>query len=185
MVSHPSQTATHGAKQAQPQQAPFRKLYDTYFAFVWRCLRGLGVPPAQLDDAAQEVFLVVHRRLPDFRADSSERTWIYGILRGVAANQRRTQRRKWNHSELLNTEWDHGPDPEQHMQDAQRVAFVESFARGLDDRKRDTFVLAVLEQLTIPEVAEILGVPVNTAYTRLRSVRMEFKQALCRKRDAL
>ena len=72
----------------------FDQVYDEQFPFVWRCLRGLGVAPAALDDAAQDVFVAVHRQLPGFRAESQLRTWIYGITRHIAANHRRRDRRK-------------------------------------------------------------------------------------------
>ncbi|MDD9965158.1 MAG: sigma-70 family RNA polymerase sigma factor [Myxococcales bacterium] len=163
----------------------FRDLYDAHFSFVWRCLRGMGVPEAHVDDAVQEVFLVAHRRLADFRGDASHRTWLYGIVRHVAANHRRTLRRKGGHAELDPDTPSAAADPERRLQAQQRAAFVQRFADQLDDRRRDIFVLAVLEQLTIPEVAEILALPVNTAYTRLRSVRAEFRKAVRREVDAL
>jgi RNA polymerase sigma-70 factor, ECF subfamily len=163
----------------------FQTLYTGYFGFVWRCLRGLGVPAAALDDAAQDVFVVVHRRLSDFRGESSVRTWLYGIVRNVAANQRRSQRRTAGHDPLdaLATQLpSRGPGPLEHVQDRQAADFVQSFLLELDDKKRDVFVLALLEELSVPEVAETLGVPLNTAYTRLRSVRLEFQSALRKKR---
>ena len=180
----PSQRAIAPATQ-RFGQANFRALYDAYFSFVWRCLRGLGVREPQLDDAVQEVFMVVHRRLPEFRGDSSVRTWIYAILRGTAANYRRGQRRKGSGVPLDVRLPDHGPGPEQRLQHRQQAFFVERFVAGLSDERRDVFVLALLDQLTIPEVAETLGIPLNTAYTRLRAVRLEFQKALKQQRDEL
>ena len=68
------------------------------------------------------------------------------------------------------------------MQDQQAAAFVTRFLADVSERKRDVFVLAVLEQMSVPEVAETLGIPLNTAYTRLRDVRLEFRKALARHR---
>ena len=65
-------------------ETSFRGVYTEHFPFVWRCLRGLGVAEAALDDVAQEVFLIVHRRLAEFRGDASLRTWLYAIVRNVA-----------------------------------------------------------------------------------------------------
>jgi RNA polymerase sigma-70 factor (ECF subfamily) len=161
----------------------FPDLYAAYFGFVWRCLRGLGVPDRMLDDAAQDVFVAVHRRLPEFRGDSSVRTWIYGIVRHVALNQRRGERR---HGGVMNFETEPAspsPSPHERAQDHEAAEFVASFVAGLDDKKRDVFVLALLEQMTIPEVAETLAVPLNTAYTRLRTVRQEFAKALAKQGD--
>jgi RNA polymerase sigma-70 factor (ECF subfamily) len=156
----------------------FTDVYRAYFAFVWRCLRGLGVAQDALDDAAQEVFVVVHRRLPEFRGESSLRTWLYAIVRNVAANQRRGGRRAASLAELDSSLPSSAPDPLERAQDQEAALFVQRFLLTLDDKKRDVFVLALLEQLTIPEVAETLGIPLNTAYTRLRTVRIELRRAL-------
>ena len=166
-----------------PADAPwsFDDSYGRYFPFIWRCLRGLGVPADGLDDAAQDVFVVVHRQLPGFRGESSVQTWLYGIARHIAANHQRRARRKQAPLEPLVAEPPH-PDPGPHEKaaDAEAAAFVETFVAGLDAKKRDLFILAVLEEMTMPEVAASLSIPLNTAYTRLRSVRAQFERALAR-----
>jgi RNA polymerase sigma-70 factor (ECF subfamily) len=160
----------------------FRAFYAEHFAFVWRCVGALGVPSASQDDAAQEVFVVVHRRLPEFRGESSVRTWLYGIVRNVASNVRRSQRRKGGLSELQGDELSTQPDPHRNLETREAADFVQRFIDGLDEAKRDLFVLAVIEQLAMPEVAPILGVPLNTAYTRLRALRIELQSALAQYR---
>ena len=160
----------------------FRAFYAEHFAFVWRCLGALGVPSAAQDDAAQEVFVVVHRRLPDFRGESSVRTWLYGIVRNIAANVRRSQRRKGVLSELQGDELSEQPDPHRNLETREAADFVHSFLGELDGAKRELFLLAIIEQLSIPEIAPILGVPLNTAYTRLRALRIEFQSALAQYR---
>lgn len=164
--------------EVEPQLLEFEAVYATHFGFVWRCLRTLGVEAAQLDDAAQEVFLAVHRSLAGFRGDAQLRTWLYGIVHNVAFKQRRTSARKGRAEPLLAEPPSAGPSPQEQAQDAQAAEFVARFAAALDDKKRDVFVLALVEGLAIPEVAEMLGVPLNTAYTRLRSVRAELRAAL-------
>jgi RNA polymerase sigma-70 factor (ECF subfamily) len=167
------------AEFADPASSPadFRALYAAQFTFVWRCLGGLGVPTAGLDDAAQEVFLIVHRRLAEFRGESTVRTWLYAIVRNVALNARRTVRRKGAHAELSGEEPSPHPGPFERLESEETVTFIRAFLSGLDDKHRDVFVLAAIEQMTIPEVAMILGIPLNTAYTRLRAVRREFHEA--------
>ena len=160
----------------------FRAFYSEHFAFVWRCLGALGVPSASQDDAAQEVFVVVHRRLPEFRGESSVRTWLYGIVRNVAANARRSQRRKGGLAELHGDELSEQPDPLRNLETREAADFVQRFLSQLDDDKRDLFVLALVEQLSMPEIAPVLGVPLNTAYTRLRALRIEFQSALAQYR---
>jgi RNA polymerase sigma-70 factor (ECF subfamily) len=140
------------------------------------------VPAASQDDAAQEVFVVVHRRLPEFRGESSVRTWLYGIVRNIASNVRRSQRRKGGLEELQDNEPSEQPDPLRNLETREAADFVQQFLGGLDDNKRDLFVLAIIEQLSMPEIAPILGVPLNTAYTRLRTLRGEFQSALAQYR---
>jgi RNA polymerase sigma-70 factor, ECF subfamily len=159
----------------------FRTIYAEHFAFVWRCLRSLGVLPSALDDATQEVFLTVHRRLGDFSGESSLRGWIYGILRNIAANQRRSTRRRAKEAPLVADITSSAPGPLDRVQDREASEFVEQFLMRLDAKKQDVFTLAVLEQMPIPEVAAALGIPVNTAYTRLRNARLEFQRALMRR----
>ncbi|HEY3498366.1 MAG TPA: sigma-70 family RNA polymerase sigma factor, partial [Polyangiaceae bacterium] len=72
------------ASRIEQDTCDFAGTYREHFPFVWRCLRGLGVREAALDDAAQDVFVIVHRRLRDFRGESSLRTWLYGVVRNVA-----------------------------------------------------------------------------------------------------
>src|SRR5262245_25709599 len=101
MVSAP----LHAAAAARDQHAPdagalvsFEALYDEHFDFVWRTVRRLGVPEALVDDAVQEVFLVVHRRLGSFEGRSSLKTWICAIVTRVASDSRRSVRRKSPHA---------------------------------------------------------------------------------------
>lgn len=166
---------TERAQEAQP--IVFTQIYANNFGFVWRCLRALGVPQRQLDDAAQEVFMAVLGGLASFRGEAALRSWLYGIVRNVAFKQRRSLARRG--AEPLEAEpAATNASPAEHAQDAQAAAFVERFVAGLDAKKRDVFVLVMLEELSIPEVAQIVAAPLNTVYTRLRSVRAEFRAAL-------
>src|SRR5439155_7935172 len=70
-------------QEAEDRQLGFREIYDAYFGFVWRYAANRGVPAMALDDAVQEVFVVVHGRLPSFEGRSSMRTWIAGIAHNV------------------------------------------------------------------------------------------------------
>jgi RNA polymerase sigma-70 factor, ECF subfamily len=173
----PAQTPGSG-----PPAAGFEQVYAQHFAFVWRCLRALGVRDGAVDDAAQEVFMVVHRRLPEFRGESDLKTWLYGITRHVAAHHQRSVRRKGSqhdpiHPDLPGT----GPSPLDAAADAEAGAFVTDFVASLAPKLRDVFVLASLEQTSVPEVAQVLSIPVNTAYTRLRAARALFQRALARR----
>ena len=67
----------------------FKEVYEEQFRFVWRSLRRLGVRESDVADAAQDVFLVVHRRLDEFEGRSKVSTWLYGICYRVARDRRR------------------------------------------------------------------------------------------------
>jgi RNA polymerase sigma-70 factor (ECF subfamily) len=180
LVPNNHQETDGGAGSREPRR--FESVYDQHFPFVWRCLRGLGVARAALDDAAQDVFLAVHRQLPGFRGESTVRTWLYGIARNVAANHKRRDNRKTAALEPLDVEPPAaGPDPLQRAADAEAASFVERFLNKLDTKKREVFLLAFMEEMTMPEVAAALSIPLNTAYTRFRRVRAEFQRALERR----
>lgn len=173
-----SKAAPTVAELGAGESARFQDTYASHLGFVWRCLRSLGVAESTIEDAAQEVFVVVHRRLGEFRGESSLRTWLYGIVRNVAANTRRTEQRKGGLAELDEQLEATHADPSEHVQDAQAAAFVQAFMAGLQEPKRELFLLAFLEEMTMPEVAAILGIPLNTAYSRQRLLKGEFQAAL-------
>lgn len=147
--------------------------------FVQRVLRHLGVMEQQLDDASQEVFLVVCRRLDAFEGRSSVRTWIYSICRNVAhaAQRKRTTR------EVLSSE---PPEPHvQAQQDAElwvKEAHAQLLAAlaALDEDQRMAFVLYELEELTMEEIASAVGAPLTTCYSRLKLARTKVQAAVRR-----
>jgi RNA polymerase sigma-70 factor (ECF subfamily) len=167
----------------------FARVYEDYFDFVWCSARRLGVPDATLDDAVQEVFVIVHRRLSEFEGRSSIKTWLFGIVRNVSREARRSIRRKSPHDarpgaladpDLLTAAADQQPDRLAERSAENRV--LHELLDRLDDDKREVFVLAELEQFTIPEIAEAVGCNVNTAYSRLRLARQAFAEAAARYR---
>lgn len=166
----------------------FEAVYEQLFDFVWRSARRLGVAEAAVDDVVQEVFLVVHRRLPEFEGRSSVKTWVFAIVLRVVSDWRRTQRRKGGLASLeqIAPEGDiadeRGTCPASALEQAEAVRLLHRLLDELDDDKRTVFVLAELEQTTAPEIAEALSIPLNTVYSRLRAARIEFDKALARHR---
>jgi len=155
----------------------FKDVFRDHFDFVWRAMRSFGVPELAIDDAVQDVFISVHRRLPDFEGRSSLATWIYSIAYRTAQNYRRGARRR----EALPLESDPismAPGPGEQLQTAQAGRFVLECLDRMAPERRDVFVLCVLEELTAPDVAEILQVKLNTVYSRLRLARADFRRAL-------
>src|SRR3954467_4636074 len=133
---------------AEPQ-APVLDLatvYEAYFRYVWRCLRSLGVRDSQLDDALQDVFIVVQRRLPEFDGRAELGTWLYAIALRIARKYRDRARR-----EPASLEAARERDPElpaaadasgDRAQDSERLALARRALASLDDDKREIFVLA-------------------------------------------
>src|SRR5262249_3744841 len=135
-----------------------------------------------LDDAAQDVFVVVHRRLPEFDGKSL-RGWLYAIAVRVASDYRRSaaQRGTLPLDEAL---VDPAPDPARQSELSESVRLLHALLAELDEAKRAVFVLGELEELSAPEIAEALGVNLNTVYSRLRAARAEFDAAFGRRRAA-
>jgi RNA polymerase sigma-70 factor (ECF subfamily) len=166
------------------QPLEFGDVFRQHFDFVWRALRSFGVRDIAVDDAVQDVFLCVHRRLPEFEGRSSLKTWIYSIAYRTAQNHRRGARRHATVSlETVAIETQPASpeqSPGERVQTAEAGQFVLAFLDQLPAEQRDVFVLCVLEELTAPDAAEVLQVKLNTVYSRLRLARAEFRQALAR-----
>lgn len=159
----------------------FGNVYEQYFDFIWRSARRLGVPNDNLDDAVQDVFLTVHRRLREFRGDSSIRTWLFGILLHTVRGYRRTAKRKPTCSLQAESVVDsRQPGPHESAAKGEAVALLYQFLDSLDDDKRMVFVQAELEQMTAQEISETMGINANTVYSRLRSARQAFEEAVAR-----
>ncbi|HEY0463830.1 MAG TPA: RNA polymerase sigma factor [Polyangiaceae bacterium] len=172
---------------AEPQ-APVLDLatvYEAYFRYVWRCLRSLGVRDSQLEDALQDVFIVVQRRLHEFDGRAAVRTWLYAIALRVARKYRDRARREPASLEAAREE-----DPELatavHSDESElgseRLALARRALSALDDDKREIFVLARVEQMSAPEIAGVLCIPLNTVYSRLRGARLAFDAEVTRLR---
>jgi len=164
-----------------PAALRFERVYAEHFDFVWRTARRLGVPERSVDDAVQDVFIVVHRRLGEFEGRSSVKTWLFGIARRVAADHRRRGARKDRGSELTETVADVvAPTPLEAAANAEAVRMLHRVLAGLSDEQREVFVLAELEQMSAPEIAEAIGAKLNTVYSRLRLARAAFNRAVAR-----
>lgn len=168
------------SRELTPQDRElFDALYREHFDFVFRNLRRLGVPEASLDDALQDTYLVVLRRIPELRPDTKPKAWLFAIVFRVAQNHRRSQRRRGNPA-LFSEERAEasGASPFERAADAQARQILHAFLSRLDDQRRAAFVMAELEQMTAPEIAEALSAKLNTVYSWLRLVRIAFVQML-------
>lgn len=157
------------------------RVYREHVPYVWRSLKHLGVQDADIEDVAQDVFMVVARKLDGFEERSSLKTWIYGICLRTAADYRG---RAFRRREVLTAELPPAAErsaPAQQERELsgkrERSRLVELLA-GLPDEQREVFVLYEVEELTMREVAGILTCPLQTAYSRLHAARKNLRDAL-------
>jgi RNA polymerase sigma-70 factor (ECF subfamily) len=152
----------------------FDAMYREHFGFVWRTLRRLGVSVDALDDTAQEVFLVVHRRASELRVEGSPKAWLFAIAQRVASDHRRWRRRKGHVLPLESEVPARSQTPLEHAMHREASDLVLDFLAQLDDQRRAAFVLADLEQMTAPEISRATGANINTVYYRIASARKAF-----------
>jgi RNA polymerase sigma-70 factor, ECF subfamily len=168
-----------------------QQVYEAHFHYVWRCLRGLGVSEQALDDAAHDVFLVVQRKLESFDGnDARLTTWLYEIAIRVARRYRSQTAKDAQRRVSLVVPQDDDGDAELdvvpcaavvcELEHTERLALARRALDALDAEKREVFVLGCVEQRSAPEIAELVGVPLNTVYSRLRAARRLFAAEITR-----
>jgi RNA polymerase sigma-70 factor, ECF subfamily len=170
------------APRGAAADARLRAMVDAHFDFVWRSLRRLGVPAADVDDCAQQVFLVASRKLEDLQA-ASERAFLFGTAWRVASDARRARarRREVTEDDALDAA-DQRPDPEQIADQRQARALLDEVLDALPMDLRAPFVLFELEELPTAEIAAMLDLPTGTVASRLRRAREEFQSIVARLR---
>ncbi len=181
--AEPSNARLEFARQQTAVCVPgFLELYRTYLDFVWSMTRYLGVQQSELDDIVQEIFVVIHRRLHTIKQPESLRSWIYSIVRRAVSGYHRTKRTRLIETgttrvepDALQCEW---CTPQRIAEQSEQMRLLLTLLEKLDAPKREVFVLAELEDMTAPEVAAAVKVPLNTVYSRLRAARQELELAL-------
>src|SRR3954468_6491043 len=160
----------------RPAATDFPEIFQQHARFLWRTLMNLGVPSREAQDLCQEVMIIVHRRLPSFDGRSL-RGWLYGICVRVASDYRRSARVR---REIVSE------SPPDEVSSSDLVEFID---RGrdvrlllgalaqLDEAKRVAFVLFEIEELTLAEVAEAVGAPLQTVYSRIKAAREQIRRA--------
>jgi RNA polymerase sigma-70 factor, ECF subfamily len=163
-----------------PRVPPFSVIYRDYFDFVWSSARRLGVGLDAIDDLVQEIFVVVHTRLGTLEHPEALRSWVYGIVRRKVSTYRRSRLTRKRLDALRLGGQSQVLAPIDLAEHTEQVKLLSKLLDELDSSKREVFVLVEVEELTVPETASLLGVPVNTVYSRLRAGRQAFNEALAR-----
>jgi RNA polymerase sigma-70 factor, ECF subfamily len=157
-------------------------VYAEHAAFTWRALRHLGLPPLAVDDAVQELWVVVYRRLTEFEGRSQLKSWLFGIAVNVARNHRRSLRRRALDPEAM-------APPEvgsagAHEEQREALELVQAYLATLDDERREIFVCNLLEGMSAAETASATGVSLATVQNRVRALRRAFKTWIIRQRSS-
>jgi len=168
-VSMTAETPLH--QVASPVVPDVRAIVEEHAAFLLRSVRRLGVAELDVEDVAQEVLVIVHRKLAQYDVRCSMRGWIFGIASRVAADYRRSARVRRERVSDLVPETPVAADQEHALDRSRARALLDRALDELDEDKRAVFVLYELEGLEMQEVAEMLGCPVQTAYSRLHAAR--------------
>jgi RNA polymerase sigma-70 factor, ECF subfamily len=175
-------TASRAAAAAAPS---FAEVFETQAAYVLGLLARLGVAAADVDDVAQEVFIVIHQKLPEFEGRSSLKTWVCGIcLRKASDYRRRAHRRRERLVAESTDRADAALQPEATALRHEHVRQLQEALAALPEAQMQVFVLYELEELPMADVARAVGCPRFTAYTRLRAARRAIREQLERAQAA-
>jgi RNA polymerase sigma-70 factor, ECF subfamily len=156
------------------------KMIADHLDFVWRLLRRLGVPDAELDDGVQQTFVVASRRLADIEP-AAERTFLYGAAVRVASTTRRTvQRRRESDGQAIEEMEALAQSAEDLADQSRARALLDLILSEMPAELREVMVLADIEELAAPEIASMKQLAVGTVASRLRRAREDFRARLAR-----
>ena len=171
-----------GPRRSSSTVPPFEDICSQYFDFVWSSARHLGAGKDFIDDVVQDVFIVIHSKLATLQRPEALRSWIYGIVRRILSDYRRSKRTRDAAGATLGAELKLSqpcqPSPLEMAERNGELDLLESVLADLDQPKREVFVMVEILEMTVPEVVRVLDIPLNTAYSRLRMARQSFEKAL-------
>jgi RNA polymerase sigma-70 factor (ECF subfamily) len=151
----------------------FEQIFEAELGYVWKTLERLGIPARDLEDVAHDVFVAVYRHLDRYDADRPIRPWLCGFAYRTASDYRRLARNRY---ERIGAEL-----PGAFTASAQaRLEARDLALRALQEVALERRVVLVMHDIdghAMPDVASELGIPLNTAYSRLRIARAEFRDA--------
>ena len=164
----------------------FNQIYKAEAVHVWNCLHRLGVDERDLEDKVHDVFVTYYRKADSFDKTVPVRAWLCGIAVKVAAAHRRKAYRKREtlcdgdrlmdmpQSDASKLEY----DPEAQLSQKETRTIIRRALSRLNENQRNVFVLHDMEQYSIPDIAKIIDLPINTLYSQLRHARKKFASAL-------
>jgi RNA polymerase sigma-70 factor, ECF subfamily len=153
--------------------------FREHFDVLWRMAVRLGVPRGNVDDVVQEAFITAERRASDIVAGSERRFLIATVVKLSANVRRRAHFQRESLRQLVDA-GDHPPDAEQLLERKQLRELVDVALDELPLEQRAVLLLYEIEDLTVPEIAELLELPVGTVASRLARARSKFSRAAAR-----
>jgi RNA polymerase sigma-70 factor (ECF subfamily) len=160
-----------------------RRLVQDHYDFIWRLLARLSVSTSEIDDAAQQVFMVLVVREGLQIKPGSERAFLYGVALRVAKEfRRKAQSSQYHDSPDPERLVDQGPDLEAMAARSQARRQLDRILERMADNLKEAFILFELEDMTVPEIAELLAIPTGTVASRLRRARAFFQAEVARLR---
>jgi RNA polymerase sigma-70 factor (ECF subfamily) len=170
--------------RAIPTEQPteLREVFRVHAHYVWNTLRRLGAPAADLEDLTHDVFVQVQRHLSEYDPARPMKPWLFGFAFRVASQHRRGAERRRESPGGAAEVVDPGALPDERMAAEQDRQLVVAALRAIDPGRRPVFVLYEIDGVPMDEIARVLRIPVNTAYSRLRLARAEFAAAVKRLR---
>lgn len=165
--------STAPAQHPSGMSPTFESVYRAEFKPVWRVLARLGIPPGSVEDLVHDVFLTAHRKWNDYDPARPARPWLFGIAYRLASDHRALKR---HHHEVSDDDAaaEVAAPTALSMDHRDAIKVLDVALVRMSDDARAVFVMHELEERTVPEIAELMGTPVPTAYTRLRSARQIF-----------
>jgi RNA polymerase sigma-70 factor (ECF subfamily) len=162
-------------------QKRLRAMLADHYDFIWRTLRRLGLDPSGADDAAQQVFVVVSRKLDGIRA-GGERAYLFGIALRVASESRRAaaSRREHPSESAAEDAVDPAPSADEMLDQRRARALLDRALEALPVELRLVFTLHELEEMSMSEISALVGIAPGTVASRLRRARQEFETAVAR-----
>jgi RNA polymerase sigma-70 factor (ECF subfamily) len=178
-----SRDAREAAAKEYAARAPsFRELFTTQFEYVWNSLRRLGIPERDLEDLTHDVFMHVYRRQGDYEPTRPLRPWLFGFAFRLASEYRRLSRNRCELLEAAQEPSDPAPSALDQLVQAESLGLARAALQSLDLERRAVFILHEIDGTSVPDIASALSIPLNTAYSRLRSARDRFQRSLERLR---
>lgn len=176
------EVASERRPRACVDAARLSRVAGDHLDFVWRCLRRLGVPDADADDATQHVFWVASSKLREVPVDK-ERAFLFATASRVAANVRRSIRRQRNAYGTLAMLPSEPLETQEQVADQLRArALLDRVVQAMPEELRAVLVLFEIEELSVAEIAETLAIPPGTVGSRLRRARIAFREAVARQK---